>query len=73
MKMEELLDKMLVWRMIRAPATTYKNLRGEPASTGMTQPAAGPLSRTVCERTEILTTAKVNIYRDIKKPIEQGL
>ena len=64
---------MLAWRMIRAPATTYKNLRGAPASTGMTQPAAGPLSRTVCERTEILTTAKVNIYGEIKKPIEQGL
>ena len=25
------------------------------------------------ERTEILTTAKVNIYGEIKKPIEQGL
>ena len=64
---------MLVWRMIRAPATTHKNLGGEPASTGMTQPAAGPLSRTVYERTEILTTAKVNNYGEIKKPIEQGL
>ena len=64
---------MLVWKMIRAPATTYKNLGGEPVSTGMTQPAADSLSRTVYERTEILTTAKVNIYGEIKKPIEQGL
>lgn len=63
---------MLVWRMIRAPTTTYKNLGGEPASTGMTQPPAGPLSRTVYERTEILTTAKVNIYARLKNQSSRG-